>query len=352
MLAVTQVDFYVEPMKDCLAGDACLPGWAAKVVSRADQAWFETREVKEKVVVFMHGYSMEMMHIRKGEEKEVEELVAEKPHFVTDVTIQCLAPVSDIEERLAKDLKESKKALEKNIRTSITNALKAKTKTIKSKKKGSQKDKDDADGVSSAKDVQGLSGKDAEKMFESLGMDLPATKQEQVTALQNLLAEEEKFEKLIKSATDAVPPLSVVPLTKLSDDGGRSSNRSKLMRFALSAAMGSATTGDGVAAAADAEASAKYGLQIALKEVDFVAAKKDTVFYWGLGLVSGVDSLFRLRLCYVDLSLSQAVAHCLCCHSCPLFVSLWLWVVIISAAFAAWAPWAHWPWNGMVHSRH
>eukprot|EP00435_Cladocopium_sp_Y103_P034910 s1306_g9.t1 len=278
---VNKVDFFMEPVKDTLATDFCLPAWASKVVSRADQAWFETQNVAAKIVIFRtgNGDAFDIQHINKLNDAVLAELVGNRPHFVTEITVQCLAPVSDIEEKVEKDLQESRKALEKNLRNWITNALKAKTKTVKGKKKANSKDKEnqknaaaDAAEAVVGVDDQGLIGKDAEKMFESLGMEMPQNKQDQISALKNLLAEEAEFEKVITKAKEAILPLSHVPITKLSEDGAKTSNRSKLMQHALNAALG--LVPDANAGDAQGTVNTKCGFQCGLKEVDFNATAK------------------------------------------------------------------------------
>ena len=304
-LSPAQVDFYMEPVKEPLAGDMCLPGWAAKVVSRADQAWFESKLIKHNVVIYITSarreadsgpepLSFDIKHIEGKCKDEIEALVQDRPHVVVPVSIQCLSPVPDIAERLDKDVQETRKALEKSMRSWISNAVKAKTKSVKKKKgKAGDKDKDkleDKDKVEAVEE-KGLAGKEAEKIFESLGMEMPGTKQEQVDALKSLIAEESKLESVIEKAKASVAPLTHLPLTKLSEDGSKA-NRSKVMQDALNAVVGKSEASNNADAAAGV--NAKLGLQLALKQQDFTTKKsaKD----------SGV-ALLRLRVLALQFTL-------------------------------------------------
>eukprot|EP00434_Breviolum_minutum_P006414 symbB.v1.2.005661.t1/scaffold327.1/size259883/14 len=278
--------------KDALSSELCLPAWSAKVVSRADQAWFETTHITKQIVIYNEALEEDRRSDSYGnspcvlgvtdlggletKRREAKTTWLESvPHVVIEVKINCLTPVSNLKDRLQKDLEESKKQVEKNIRTWIAGALKAKSKTVKKKGKKQSKDASAVDAVdvgsshpAALLQDQGLAGKDAEKIFEAFGMELPKTKEEQVSVLQGLLAEDAHFEELIVKAKEAVVLPSFVPLTKLTDDGSKTASRAKLMQEALSAAMGvgatNTNTGGDRQGQADFDAShTKFGLQAA-----------------------------------------------------------------------------------------
>ena len=287
--------------KDALSSELCLPAWCAKVVSRADQAWFETTHITKQIVIYNEALPEEMSAKTYGnspcvlgvtdlgdlntKRREVKTSSMESvPHVVVEVKINCLTPVNNHEERLQKDLEEAKKQVEKNIRSWIAGALKAKSKSVKNKGKKSKQAGTSSNAVDPSEPAaaallevqdQGLAGKDAEKIFEAFGMELPKTKEQQVHVLQGLLAEDAHFEELIVKAKEAVVLPSFVPLTKLTDDGSKTASRAKLMQEALSAAMGSTNTGGDRQGQADVDViQTKFGLQAAMKSSgDFVVTK-------------------------------------------------------------------------------
>ena len=56
--AAAKVDYYMEGPKDCLTTDYIVPAWAARVVARADQSYFQISTQRPKAIIIKTGPSM------------------------------------------------------------------------------------------------------------------------------------------------------------------------------------------------------------------------------------------------------------------------------------------------------
>lgn len=174
----------MEPVRDVLASDLCIPGWSARSVSKADQAFFETCIKLEKVVLYRSGDNDLDISVDylgdggDGHDRMIEKIKSEGiPHFFADLQIQCLRPVSDLEDKLSQDVIDRRKALEKQIRSSISDSVKAKAKAAKKKKLEPEKEESHANASKQTKFI-----------FEALGMEIPNSQAEQITVLSDLIA--------------------------------------------------------------------------------------------------------------------------------------------------------------------
>ncbi|CAE7539367.1 unnamed protein product [Symbiodinium sp. CCMP2592] len=240
------VDFFMEACKDCLTTDVCVPAWSSRPVSRNDQAFFEAVAVKQNVIMFMTGpgdldFDVKLLPAsasdsQSGPADKIKEEVGSR-HVVVPLTIQCLVPVPDLQDlsellpsdKLDKDLKDQRDSVEKQIRNWITTATKAKAKAVKSKRKHAAANDDSSNQKTDKTTVA---------MFETLGLDMPADKDEQIACLNELKEQEVRFESLVQKARDAIQMPSAIPLTRLQGDDDKSRNvRAKLMQEALEQAQ-------------------------------------------------------------------------------------------------------------------
>eukprot|EP00435_Cladocopium_sp_Y103_P056003 s125_g18.t1 len=231
----------MEPINNCLNSDFCIPAWANRTVNRADQAYFDCVLRQENVVIFKTGAGLldfETKYLGQKDEKtgefihnnEVLKRILDNklPHVVLPVSIQCLTPVSDLQKKIEKDVSDQKKALEKQIRSSISNALKTKAKAVQKKRK--------------VDDVEGEAGaavpKQTKFIFETLGLAIPKEKDEQVKVLQALIEKESTYEDLVQKSINSISLPTKIPLTRLQTEDDKSKqNRQKLLQQALAQAQ-------------------------------------------------------------------------------------------------------------------
>ena len=96
----------MEPCKDAVNTEFVVPAWAARCVSRNDQAFFEAKAVLRNVILYKVGDSELDFDIMGLPDKDTPAYSARKAridevqnaaHVVVPLTIQCLSPVSDLE---------------------------------------------------------------------------------------------------------------------------------------------------------------------------------------------------------------------------------------------------------------
>ena len=155
--------------------------------------------------------------------------VSKAAHIIYDITIQCLRPTANIDEKLEKDVKSQREAVEKQVKTMVNNLQKAKAKAVKKSRRAKEKDGEDDDAVL---------GKQEKNLFDTLGVGIPASKEESVEVLKSLLQQEEKVNTLIQKAKDVIQKPTSIPLTRLQGEDDRSNkNRTKMMQQALEQAQ-------------------------------------------------------------------------------------------------------------------
>lgn len=278
----------MEPIRDCMNSEICIPGWGARVVSRADQAFFTVKNVRHKVLAARLDTDIDSddddvsnkdcrteliaFNSTNANADSLENYYQDKPHIVFEMEIQCLKQADDLTLKLHNDMHENRKSVEKTTRTWIANTIKAKVKAARPVKKKKQAGQQQDGAAAESTAAMANANKQAKFVFDSLGIEMPEAKDEQIEVLKDLLDEEERYNKLIAKACEAVQPPKCVPLTKLQEGGSRS-NRAQLMQAALNAAM-AASTSPCSSAAGSATATpdgngnsvtTSYGLQAALR---------------------------------------------------------------------------------------
>ena len=135
-----------------------------------------------------------------------------------------------------------------SIRNWINSTIKAKAKASKKKgKKGTAAAAQDEEPVGDDGSVPKPSAN--AEYFAQLGVEMPASAEEQVEMLKGLLEEDAKMDSCIENAKKSVVKASMVPVTKLATEEERNSKnqRTKVMQEALEAAnsfqKGDATSG-------------------------------------------------------------------------------------------------------------
>lgn len=137
---LSQVDFWMEPLKDHLNATMCIPGWAARPVSRADQAFFELKSIDCTVLLHKTGesdldFSATYLNVPQDSHPLVAKVLSNgTPHLVVKLTVQCMCPLDNIDAKLDEDLKSQRKIAEKQVRQMVTSVQKAKAKAGKKKK--------------------------------------------------------------------------------------------------------------------------------------------------------------------------------------------------------------------------
>lgn len=239
-----QVDFRMEPVRDPLAANLCVPGWASRSVSRADQAYFDLSSRFVDAVIIKNGdddLDIEVSYLGTQDSPQfrkdvMESVVAGKlPHLAIKMHIQCLVPLDNIKEKIQEDMKNQRAAIEKQVKTTLSNMQKAKAKAKKGPKNSKrEKDSAQANGVAE----EDIFTKQEKSLFETLGVDLPTSKEESVTLLQDFLNQENKANDLIQKAKDTIKEPTSLPLSRLQgEDEKTKGNRAKLMQQALESAQ-------------------------------------------------------------------------------------------------------------------
>ncbi|CAK9117612.1 unnamed protein product [Durusdinium trenchii] len=242
------VDWWMEPCKDPASSDYCVPGWAAKTVTRADQAFFHQEELKVDVLVRKIGssytdidviYLPSAKHLHDELVKKYENL----PHWVFSLTFQCLTPNEHIADRLLDEVNDARNNMEKQVRSMITTASKAASKAVlaaeKAKSKGPKGSGRGQGGKGGRKLVDPMV-----EMFTSVGMVMPEDPEKRHEALQEIIDREEKLEEMVEKAKSSVQLPDKIPLTRLlgSDEKQSRSARAKVMQEALLAAKATTDT--------------------------------------------------------------------------------------------------------------
>jgi len=130
----------MEPLKDHLNATMCIPGWAARPVSRADQAFFELKSIDCTVLLHKTGesdldFSATYLNVPQDSHPLVAKVLSNgTPHLVVKLTVQCMCPLDNIDAKLDEDLKSQRKIAEKQVRQMVTIVQKAKAKAGKKKK--------------------------------------------------------------------------------------------------------------------------------------------------------------------------------------------------------------------------
>ena len=100
----------------------------SKTVTRSDQAFFKWQQkIVKACVVQMGGDSQHTSHhgieiILIGEEAandKVATMVEDKKHAIFSANVSCLVPVSDIDDKLQKEVKDKQTNIEKTMRTLV-----------------------------------------------------------------------------------------------------------------------------------------------------------------------------------------------------------------------------------------
>ena len=253
----SQVNFFIEPTKDPTASDLCLPAWAARTVTRADQAYFVQKSCVFPLVMSVDAAqdassatlaaSIQLKHLEG-------DTVAESQHLLVRLQVQVLEPHPDAETMIAEERTKQQAQVEKTIRnwiaTSEKAAAKAKNKKGRKAKERQQTPKDEGDAAASAQADATQAGQ-AVELLRNMGMDVPETQEQQVEAIKKMIEREDKLEELVTKARHAVPKMTGMPITRLpgEDDRANRSSRSKLMHAALEQAQ--MTTGQSKSTASD-----------------------------------------------------------------------------------------------------
>ena len=232
-----------------MLSDVCLPAWAARTVTRADQAYFVQKSVTFPIAMSVDAKpnasptklaaSIRLDHV-DGEG----EATADCKQLLIHVRVQVLEPHPDAESMIAEERSKQQAQVEKTVRNWIATSEKAAAKA--KNKRGGKKAKDKKQAVASEGDVatstttaDSTQAGQAVELLRSMGMDVPETQEQQVEAIKKMIEREDKLEELVTKARQAVPTMSGMPITRLpgEDDRATRSSRSKLMHAALEQAQ-------------------------------------------------------------------------------------------------------------------
>ena len=236
-----QVDWWMDPCKDPITSDFCVPGWAAKAVTRVDQAYFEQASVPIDVVFYKTGdnqnalgsiYLPDKVLDQESHEK-VCSFVSEKPHVRITLQINILRPVSDIDSKLEKDVQNQKAGVEKTVRSMITNAQKA---AARASAKAKAKPKSISKGRKA--DVQPSNKPLADpllELFATLGVQAPEAPEDRQKLVEQLLEREGQLESIVEKARDAIVKPDKISITKMvgQDEKQTKGARARIMQEAL-----------------------------------------------------------------------------------------------------------------------
>ena len=246
----------MEAGKDPLSSDFCVPGWAAKTVTRMDQAYFQQETIKVGVVFSKLGKdqtnltAMYFPDVLTDPERhqQVSAMVQGQKHVRVSVDVQALVPVSDLEEKMEKELTTQKNNVEKIVRTMITNAHKAAAKSNgNAKQKASAKAKPRT-GKASQGSGAGGSGSGAasriaadplKDLFASLGVDCPEKLEDREKLVNELISREDKLEEIASKARDATVKPEKIPITRMvaQEEKHTRAARSRIMQEGLEKAQ-------------------------------------------------------------------------------------------------------------------
>lgn len=256
------VDWWMEPGKDPLSSDFCVPGWAAKTVTRMDQAYFQQTTIKLGVVFYKLGkyqtnltamYLPDMM-FDPEQHKQVSAMVEGQKHVRVSVDIQALIPVSDLDDKLEKEVTTQKDNVEKTVRTMITNAQKAAAKSsANSKQKASAKAKSRSGGKPRQGSGAGGSGSGAasgvaadplKDLLASLGVDCPEKLEDREKLVNELISREDKLEEIASKAREAIVKPDKIPITRMvaQEEKNTRAARARVMQEALAQAQKAAAS--------------------------------------------------------------------------------------------------------------
>ena len=123
------------------------------------------------------------------------------------------------------------------LRSWINTTLKAKAKASKKKTTTKRQADEDTVGGNSSAAPSAAKGPAAE-FFNQLGVEMPASQEEQISTLKSLLEEDASMDRCIENAKKSVTKASHVLITKLATDDERNGKnlRTKIMKEALDAA--------------------------------------------------------------------------------------------------------------------
>lgn len=267
-LSTSQVNFYMEAITNCLSTEFCVPAWSTRTVSRADQAYFDNMTRSVKIVIFKTGTSnldfdvALLGHPLSGVKdsytcnNEIMKKIQDQktPHIVLEVAVQCLVPVSDLKEKLEKDIADQKKTLEKQLKSTITTAVKSKAKAAKKRK------------VADDDDTSSTATKQTKFIFDTLGLSIPKDKDEQIQILTGLIEQESTYDTLVKQAVESIKMPSKIPLTRMiGEDDKAKQNRAKLLQAALAQAQAQS---DEASTSTSNSQSNLFGFQAALTHAE------------------------------------------------------------------------------------
>lgn len=261
----------MDNVKEPLATDLCVPAWTVRTVSRADQAYFDSSHYQEKVVIYHTGGHGELSIDAKylglqnvngshDDSPIMQDIVKNnRPHIVVTLSIQCLQPVNDLDTKLTAEIDVQRKN-EKQIRTMVGAAVKAKVKAKKKQSKSVNKD----DG-----EEEETLPKQEKFVFETLGIDAPASREESIATLKGLLEQEKQFEELIQKAKQSIQKPKTLPLTRLQAEEDRiRQNRAKLMQVALEQAQKRSTGADNSGSSTNSIEDIQFGFSAARRKAE------------------------------------------------------------------------------------
>lgn len=118
-----QVDWYMEkPPSANTNSDMCVASSFAKTVTRADQAFFKTTMVKLDAVVMQTDFKMDivLIHCNESGDPTIEfaNMIKDRAqaHAIFPINLTCLVPMHDIDDKLAKEVKDKQSSIEKTMK--------------------------------------------------------------------------------------------------------------------------------------------------------------------------------------------------------------------------------------------
>eukprot|EP00438_Fugacium_kawagutii_P029202 Skav229537 [mRNA] locus=scaffold568:49055:58809:- [translate_table: standard] len=239
------VQFWIE---DCQSADILIPAWTSKTVTRSDIAYFSMKTTKCKVVLIRpksksntatgsekislsspYSIHCHLAVLENDESLDIEAVPSwalDEAYSVSDGALVSLVPLTDVEDKVSRELSLQKQRAEKQARSQVEQFLKQ------------RKDANQQQTNVKSKKAKSASAKNSsvDNLAESLLVNgLPEEPKEKVAALEKLLAVDEKLNQIIENAKGKVTTPDRLAITKMASEEyiKTSSGRAKAMQEAL-----------------------------------------------------------------------------------------------------------------------
>ena len=136
-----KVEFYVIGRGDCLNSDVCVPGWACKTVTRADQAFFTQKTRQFKAILYAKDKDAKTVNSFENLELDlldclpVDHVGGGRLHSIIDLDLRFISSLENdfVKEGLMKDVASKKEKIEKTTKALISSCHKKRANETKKK---------------------------------------------------------------------------------------------------------------------------------------------------------------------------------------------------------------------------